>query len=399
MLIPGGMLLANGRTVVLPPAPKPPPPKPAPPPPTPKPPPPVAPQQDVVLIPSGVKPPPAKPGETIAVAPKVGSHQVPVVVASAPAVPPAPAVPVAPAPPIGAPVGVASEGPATGSASDFDQAQASADANRPDLSGLEPWTLDDPYATRSLEAANPPLKGGGALTVIAQACSDDGVDARACAADALHEGAGGGIGDSGQAYGPFQIHLADGRIPAFKGKPANDPKLNAWAWSGNGLRYAVRAMVNGQPSAKGLTGHAAVYAIVYGFERPADERGAYTTRAKEYDHLVSLGSGWASYAAGLLKGPAAGGGKDTNPLGPSPQTGGGTPGTGSGSSSAAGAKPPAALNSGWKTLLSVFSSNVPKAQTRMRGAGAQVLATMGQASVTTPAAGASVSQPQPLEPS
>jgi hypothetical protein len=216
-------------------------------------------------------------------------------------------------------------GGATGSDQDWTAAGLAANANNPDLSDLPGWTLVDPFGDRTLAAANPPLKGGGALSSIAQHCSDYGVDTLAAVANALHEGPGGGIGDQGTAYGPFQIHAEDGRLAQFAGKGANNAAVNAWAWSDNGIAYAIRSMVNGKPSARGLTGHPAVYAIVYGFERPADEEGAYKTRAAEYDKLVKLGSGWAQYAAPLLAGPIGGGGVDTVPIATGPSATGTVP--------------------------------------------------------------------------
>lgn len=229
---------------------------------------------------------------------------------------------------------------------DFAEAQRIALANDPDLFDLEPFELVDPFGLQFDALTNQPLKGGGALTEIAQACSTLGVDPLAAIANALHEGAGGAIGDQGTAYGPFQIHATDGRLPEFAKKGKNDPTVNAWAWSANGLDYAVRSMVAGKPSARGLRGHAAVYAIVYGFERPADEKGAYKTRAAEYDHLVSLGSGWPQYAAPLLLGPVKGGAVDTVPI-----KAGGANGS---------VYVPAGVNAQWRQLVDFFATGAPR---------------------------------------
>jgi hypothetical protein len=239
--------------------------------------------------------------------------------------------------------GTGGAGGGVGGTDDLGAAGAAANANRPDLSNLPPWGLIDPFGERTLAASNPTLKGGGALSAIAQACSDYGVDAIAAIADAMHEGANGGIGDGGLAYGPFQDHLTEFADRPFYGKGRNNPVVNAWAWSANGIRYSVRAMVNGSPSAKGLRGHAAVYAIVYGYERPADKAGAYKTRAAEYDTLVGKGSGWAVYAAPFFKGPAAGGGIDTVPLAPP---------------TSAEYKPAGVLTQ-WRSFVDVFRTTVP----------------------------------------
>lgn len=307
-------------------------------------------QTDVVLISPATKPPPALPGETIAIAPSLGSKQPPTVVTTAPPVPATPPAIVQPAPAPSTPSPTAPD-LAAGSDGDFAAAQSIADANAPDLADLPDWTLEDPFDTRALAGSNPPLKGGSALQVIAQACSDYGVDPRACVANAIKEGASGKIGDGGDAYGPFQIHLTDGRLKQFDGKGPNDPKINAWAWSANGLQYAVRGMVNGRPSAKGLYGHAAVYAIVYGFEKPADKRAAYNARAAEYDTLVGLGSAWGKYAAQLLAGPVSGGAKDTSPVLKLP-----TGATGAAGSQSA----PAGVQKGWAGIIDFYSTGVPK---------------------------------------
>jgi hypothetical protein len=232
---------------------------------------------------------------------------------------------------------------------DEDEAGAEANANRPDLSDLPEWELYDPYSLQLAAVTNPPLKGGGAITAIAQACSDYGVDAMAAIADALHEGANGGMGDGGHAYGPFQDHLTDFAGRPFYGKGVNNPVVNAWAWSDNGIRYAVRQMVNTTPSARGLRGHAAVYAIVYGYERPADKSGAYKTRAAEYDHLLSLGSGWPAYAAALFKGPTAGGAVDNAPV----------------TSGSDAPYKPAGVTAQWRGLVDVFKTTVPQQHSKV----------------------------------
>lgn len=237
----------------------------------------------------------------------------------------------------------AADGGGVGGTDDLAIAAAIAAANRPDLSNLPLWTLVDPFGVQTLGVSNPTLKGGGALSAIAQACSDYGVDALAAIANALNEGANGGIGDGGLAYGPFQDHLTEFADRPLYGKGRNNAAVNAWAWSENGIRYCVRAMVNGSPSAKGLRGHPAVYAIVYGFEKPGDEAGAYKTRAGTYDLLLSLGTGWAAYAAPRFAGPVAGGGVDTTPIVGADQ----------------GAYKPAGVTSQWRQLVDTFKLTVP----------------------------------------
>lgn len=240
--------------------------------------------------------------------------------------------------------GTGGSGGAVGDTEDLDAARAEANANNPDLSGLPDVEVSDLFADRTLAASSPPLKGGGALTAIVQACVDYGVDPIATVADVLHEGANGGIGDGGKSYGPFQMEIG-GRLPQpYASHGTNNPTTNAWAWTENGIRYAIRGACAIRPSVKGLRGHASVYAWVYGFESPADKPGQYKVRAAEYDHLVALGSGWAVHAAGLLAGPQAGGGVDSAPI--------------TGASSAP--YKPAGVVAQWRDFVNVFRLTVPK---------------------------------------
>lgn len=310
--------VGDGTLIVPPPAQPPPPPQPAPPepPPTPAP----TPSQTIPL-----------PGVIYLPGDDVGGPPGSIV----------PEPPAIPAPPTSG--GDGGAGGAVPATDDLATSAAIANANDPDLSDLEPLEILDPFGFTFLAVANPPLKGGGALSAIAQACADYGVDTRAVVADAIHEGAGGGIGDGGWAYGPFQDHLTQFAGRPFYGKGKDNPVVNAWAWSENGIRYSVRQMATAKPSARGLTGHPAVYAIVYGYERPQDKAGAYRTRAAEYDTLAAKGSGWAQYAAALFAGPQAGGGVDTTPLPPTTQP----------------AYTPAGVTQQWRNLIDVFKLSVP----------------------------------------
>lgn len=98
-----------------------------------------------------------------------------------------------------------------------------------------------------------------------------GIDPRAAVAVALGEGGlvnrEGDVGDlsGGGSYGPFQLY-AQGALPSqYRGKPQ---QADAWAWSPQGVDYAIRKMA--EAGARGLSGPAAVEAIVRKFERPAD---------------------------------------------------------------------------------------------------------------------------------
>lgn len=68
----------------------------------------------------------------------------------------------------------------------------------------------------------------------------------------------GAVGDQGTSFGPFQLHVG-GALPRGQGPEfANSPA---------GIEYAIRKMA--EAGAAGLTGPAAVDAIVRKFERPA----------------------------------------------------------------------------------------------------------------------------------
>lgn len=93
-----------------------------------------------------------------------------------------------------------------------------------------------------------------------------GIDPQAALAVARVEGAGGGVGDSGTSFGPWQLHIG-GALPSWVAAVGGD-FAQTWAWSTDGIKYALSSM--GQTSAKGQTGNGAVEAIVREFERPAD---------------------------------------------------------------------------------------------------------------------------------
>lgn len=227
---------------------------------------------------------------------------------------------------------------------DFDAAAAEADANHPDNSDLVAPEVYDAFALQFDAATHPPLKGGSALEAIAQACSDYGDDPLAVVADAQGEGAGGGIGDGGESYGPFQMRIGGALPEPYASHGKNNATTNAWAWSENGIRYAIHAMTTANPSARGLRGHAAIYAIVYGFEKPGDKPKAYRLRSGYYDVLLAKGKDWAVYAATLLAGPAGSAAIDTSPQLPSPPK----------------AAHPTAVASDWRDLLDVFITKLPK---------------------------------------
>jgi hypothetical protein len=102
---------------------------------------------------------------------------------------------------------------------------------------------------------------------IAQMAKSYGLDPQAVLAVARQEGLGGGIGDGGHAYGPFQLNNAGGVISSLYGGRVNDPGVQQWAWSTPGIQYALSRIAG---VAKGLHGSQAINAIVSRFERPAN---------------------------------------------------------------------------------------------------------------------------------
>jgi hypothetical protein len=81
---------------------------------------------------------------------------------------------------------------------------------------------------------------------------------------ASQEGLGGGIGDQGTSFGPFQLHYG-GAYPSWA--PQGQAASQAWASSPQGINYALGKI---QGVAGGLRGPAAISNIVSRFERPAD---------------------------------------------------------------------------------------------------------------------------------
>lgn len=91
------------------------------------------------------------------------------------------------------------------------------------------------------------------------------LDPKAVLAVASQEGLGGGIGDGGTSYGPFQLHIG-GALPKEIGALGPE-KAQAWATSTEGIDYALGRIAT---VAGGLTGTNAVANIVTRFERPRD---------------------------------------------------------------------------------------------------------------------------------
>jgi murein DD-endopeptidase MepM/ murein hydrolase activator NlpD len=121
--------------------------------------------------------------------------------------------------------------------------------------------------------------------IIRQGALRRGLDPRAVLAVASQEGLSGGIGDQGTSFGPFQLHYG-GAFPTSA--PRDSPEVSqAWASSPAGVNYALDAIAK---VAHGLSGQAAVGAIVNQFERPADPTSEIAGANRAYGGPVSSGA-------------------------------------------------------------------------------------------------------------
>jgi hypothetical protein len=112
------------------------------------------------------------------------------------------------------------------------------------------------------------------------------------------EGLSGGIGDGGHAFGPFQLNNAGGVITGrFKGM--SPEQINAWAWSPQGIEYALQGI---SKVAGGQHGSQAVNSIVRRFERPADPNGEVQRALGGSMQSVPAG---ASSSSATVGGPTA----------------------------------------------------------------------------------------------
>lgn len=111
------------------------------------------------------------------------------------------------------------------------------------------------------------------------------LDPRAVTAVAGREGLGGGIGDQGTSFGPFQLHQG-GAYPAAA--PQNPQAAQQWAWSPQGLEYALSGI---EKVAGGLRGRSAISNIVKRFERPANPGAEIAGAVSSYGGQVDQTAG------------------------------------------------------------------------------------------------------------
>lgn len=133
-----------------------------------------------------------------------------------------------------------------------------------------------------------------------------GLDPRAVLAVAAGEGGfvnrEGDIGDlaGGGSYGPFQLY-AQGALPSkYRGNPG---RADAWAWSPEGIRYALGRMV--ASGAAGLTGRQAIETIIRKFERPADPDTSVRNAISRYSGMDFNANTKQRAAQAFQQGPAA----------------------------------------------------------------------------------------------
>jgi hypothetical protein len=132
------------------------------------------------------------------------------------------------------------------------------------------------------------------------------LDRRAILAIASQEGLGGGIGDQGTSFGPFQLHQG-GALPS--GIPLSSAQQ--WAWSPAGLDYALSNIAR---VAGGLRGAPAIEAISTRFERPANPAAEIAGAERAYGLPVTGGAAIQYAGAG---GGSPAGMPSAAPAGPS----------------------------------------------------------------------------------
>jgi hypothetical protein len=189
------------------------------------------------------------------------------------------------------------------------------------------------------------LTGDAFVTALVGYCDTYNVDPLAAVGAAHGQGLGGGIGDGGTSFGPWQLH-AGGALPArYAALPLYSPTAQSWAWSAGGMKYALHDMaING---AAGLRGHAACERIVNHFEWFTPHPAAVADAEAVYDQLAALGTGWKHQVAAWAQGPSLN--PVSNPLPGSTPT-----------------VTPAGVQTNWRQLVDVFKTQVPKGRASIK---------------------------------
>lgn len=133
--------------------------------------------------------------------------------------------------------------------------------------------------------------------LIEQFAADNGLDPAAVKAVAMGEGGlkWGAVGDGGHAFGPFQLNNAGGVVT---GKSAAE--ASAFANSPGGIQWALQKMAQG--GAAGLTGEAAIRAIITKFERPANIPRSIAAALGRYGQFAGAGATGGGTGAGAGSG-------------------------------------------------------------------------------------------------
>lgn len=150
----------------------------------------------------------------------------------------------------------------------------------------------DPRFTMRTGSRNidPGFSGGSnSQRVMAELAKYPNLDPRAVLAIATHEGLGGGIGDQGTSFGPFQLHEG-GAYPSTA--PQSPQAAQEWAWSPAGIDYALSRIAN---VAGGLKGAPAIEAISTRFERPANPAAEIADAEAHYGLPVPPGMPGAAH--------------------------------------------------------------------------------------------------------
>lgn len=213
------------------------------------------------------------------------------------------------------------------------------------------WYQGDPLDTFSVDdldseflAVILPLRGKDFVDYVREGCASRNLDAYAVFAQAYNEGISGKVGDNGDSFGPWQLYR-NGRLPRmYRSYPKSSPKVNTWAWSRQGIDYALDGMVG--VGAAGLRGVAAVTVLTEKYEVPADWQARNIERIRTYEQLSRLGGGAWPFLAGLAKGPVT---------------------VATTAAPAAPPKPPTVKVLGaWRELVAVLRDDVPASGVKMK---------------------------------
>lgn len=132
----------------------------------------------------------------------------------------------------------------------------------------------------------------GITNYIANRASAFNLDPNAVLSVAAQEGLGGGIGDNGTSFGPWQLHQG-GALPG--NIPLN--QAQSWSWSPQGIDYALGQM---SKVAAGQRGPQAVNSIVSGFERPANPQREIANALASYGgQSAAVGNPYVNPLAGM----------------------------------------------------------------------------------------------------